>query len=347
MIKREKFMINPSIKKTIKYWHSLNVTLFIVFLTILSGCTSVSKQPKWLTSQSENYPAKQYLVAVGEADNQALADNRALANLAKIFEVTIADTSTDVMQASVLGNGANKIIKNEQQLSRSINTEVKQVLEGARITDRYQGKNGLYYSQAVLKKSAIGRKLRRSILTADREVANSITFASQQALANPFLALTTLEQARQVQLQRESDNRKLQVISGRGVTEKANSADIAQMIRQSIAELQFDIDADTKEAFDLLAAALGSVGSRITENAPYQVTLTVDKLPIKYRQNWYWQRGSVELVIYNTSGALLKKRWPFKVSGQEPELTEQRLNDHLTKQLPAYFYTMLTSTVSK
>ncbi|MCX4024703.1 LPP20 family lipoprotein [Endozoicomonas sp. SM1973] len=324
------------------YWY-----LSILCLAVITGCAGPVKQPEWLTSQPASYPAKQYLVAVGEADNQALADNRALANLAKIFEVSIADISTDLVQSSVSGHGVNRKIKTEQQLSRSINTEVRQVLEGARITDRYKGANGLYHSLVVLKKSAVGRPLRRSILAADRETTNLIAFAKHQEATNPFLALATLDKAQQVQRQRASNNRKLHVLSGRGVNEKNSSADIEQMIRQLIADLRFEIDADTQEEFDLLSAALGGVGSQIADNAPYLVNLKLDKLPIKYRQNWYWQRGAVELTIYNDSGAIVKKRWPFKVSGQEPDLTEQRLYDHLTEHLPGYFYTLLTDTLSK
>ncbi|WP_163834419.1 LPP20 family lipoprotein [Spartinivicinus ruber] len=340
-------MSNQFHKKTLKLRRWFYFPLLFAFIVFVTGCSTHQKQPDWITTQPDGYPAKQYLVAVGEADNQALADNRALANLAKIFEVSIADTSTDLVQSSVLGFGVDKKITTEQQLSRSVSTEVRQVLEGARITDRYKGTNGLYYGLAVLKKSEVGRKLRRSILAADRETTDAISYAQQQVTTNPFLALATLEKARQVQLKRASDNRKLHVLAGTGVREKSNSADIEQMIRQVIAGLQFDVDADTKQEFELLTAALSSVGSQVTENAPYFVNLKLDKLPIKYRQNWYWQRGSVELTIYNASGALLKKRWSFKVSGQEPELTEQRLSDHLTKELPGYFYSMLTSEIAK
>ncbi|MDE1461046.1 LPP20 family lipoprotein [Spartinivicinus poritis] len=340
-------MNNPFHKKIVKQRRWFFFPLIIVFLAFVSGCATPKKQPEWLTSQPASYPAKRYLVAVGEADNQALADNRALANLAKIFEVSIADNSTDLVQSSVSGHGVSRKITTEQQLSRSINTEVRQVLEGARITDRYKGTNGLYHSLAVLKKSDVGRPLRRSILVADREITNAIAFAKQQETINPFLALTALDKAQQVQLKRASDNRKLHVLSGRGVKEKTSSADIEQMIRQLIADLRFEVDADTQEEFDLLSAALGGVGSQIADNAPYLVNLKLDKLPIKHRQNWYWQRGSVELTIYNDSGAIVKKRWPFKVSGQEPDLTEQRLYDHLTEHLPGYFYTLLTTKSSK
>ena len=101
--------------------------------------------------------------------------------------------------------------------------------------------------------------------------------------------MTALDKAQQVQLKRASDNRKLHVLSGRGVKEKNSSADIEQMIRQLIADLRFEVDADTQEEFDLLSAALGGVGSQIADNAPYLVNLKLDKLPIKHRQNWYWQ----------------------------------------------------------
>ena len=60
---------------------------------VLTACSS--KQPDWVDNPGEEFPQKRYLSAVGEADNRSTADDRALANLAKIFEVAIRDNSLD------------------------------------------------------------------------------------------------------------------------------------------------------------------------------------------------------------------------------------------------------------
>ncbi|WP_165773484.1 LPP20 family lipoprotein [Zooshikella ganghwensis] len=325
-----------------------NFRLFTIFfyIFILSGCVASPKRPDWLTLQPKDYPEKQYVIAVGEADTQHLADSRALANLAKFFEVNIADVSSDFSQTSMLGSANDKRFANEQKFTRQVNTETKQVLEGVRVVERYKSQDGRYYSLAVLKKSPLARRLRKSILAADRNTNNALVYAQQQA-TNPLVALATLEKARHYQLKREADNQRLSVLTGRGITSKINSVTIQQQIQQGLSSLRFAVDADKKQDFDLLTSVVSGAGISISDQTNYSVELNVDKAPVSYRQGWYWLRGSAELVIYHDDNGLAKKRWPFKVSSQDESLLEQRLNDHLVKVLPAYFYSILTTEVNR
>ncbi|MGI0117246.1 LPP20 family lipoprotein [Zooshikella sp. RANM57] len=316
-------------------------TIFI-YIVIVSGCVSQPRQPDWITIQPKAYPEKQFVIAVGEADTQHVADDRALANLGKFFEVSVADVSSDFSQASLDGSESEKRFLNEQKFMRQVNTETKQVLEGVRVVERYKSKDGRYYSLAVLKKSPLARRLRKSILAADCNTNDAILYAQKQA-KNPIVALASLEKARQFQIKREIENTRLSVLMGRGITSKITAETIKQQIEQGLSTLQFSIDADRKKDFDLLASVISGVGIPITNHTDYKIKLNIDRAPISYRQGWFWLRGSAELVIYHGETSLAKKRWPFKVSSQEENLIEQRLSDHLVKELPAYFYSMLTT----
>ena len=75
-------------------------TLILGF--VLTGCGST--QPDWVDKPAEQYPQQRYLSAVGEADDRNTADGRALANLAKIFEVAIKDSSLDFSRAQAVAH---------------------------------------------------------------------------------------------------------------------------------------------------------------------------------------------------------------------------------------------------
>ena len=69
----------------------INFIATLVLGVVLTACSST--QPEWVDKPAEQYPQQRYLSAVGEADDRSTADDRALANLAKIFEVSVSDRS--------------------------------------------------------------------------------------------------------------------------------------------------------------------------------------------------------------------------------------------------------------
>ena len=65
---------------------------------LLVGCTqSASRikggdQPDWLIGEPASYPNSSYVSATGSASKAELAKDRALGNLAKIFELQVRET---------------------------------------------------------------------------------------------------------------------------------------------------------------------------------------------------------------------------------------------------------------
>ena len=88
-----------------------NIVAILVLSFVLASCSS--NQPDWLDKPTEQYPQQHYLSAVGEADDRNTADDRALANLAKIFEVAIKDNSLDFSQAQVDGDQSGSTVSKE------------------------------------------------------------------------------------------------------------------------------------------------------------------------------------------------------------------------------------------
>ena len=175
-----------------------------------------SKQPDWVDTPTEEYPQQRYLSAVGEADDRSTADDRALANLAKVFEVAVRDRSLDFSQARVSADQSGSTVSNVQTAARYVTTEARQILEGAQLVESWQGETGKTYSLAVLEKAPATRRFREAVRGADRQIADRVNYASQQA-PNPVVALAALEQARKIETERSNLNRNLAVVSGKGI----------------------------------------------------------------------------------------------------------------------------------
>lgn len=316
---------------------------------LLTACSSTPERAAWLDGADDNYPVNVYLTASGQGNSSNVADNRALANLAKIFEVSVADESFDFSEASIqqttAGDATLRQVDNKQTLSRFVNTQAQQVLRGASIAERWQDPvTGQQSSLAVMKKAPAAALFMQSIRAADEQTRAAVTYAQQQA-PNPLIALSSLESARQRQLTRLNDNNNLRVVTGNDVNVEYSVETLTEMIRTRLAELKLTTAATDELALSSLQGAAAEVGVQLVQESQYQLVLTLDKGDTEQRQGWFWLRGNIVLNVMDGSNSIAKKSWPFKISAQTEQMLEQRLQDQLTSQLPDYVYQLLTPKV--
>ena len=309
----------------------------------LAACSSTPSEPEWLSNAESSYPQSRYLSATGQADEREAADARALANLAKIFEVAVADSSLDFSEARVDTVAGNSAISNTVQASRSVSTEAQQVLQGARVAEHWQTEDGTEYSLAVLEKAPATRRFRSTVQQADTQTEALIAYAGGQA-ANPVAALAALEQARQLQQQRDSANRSLAVVSGRGIASSHSQADIEAMIRKGLSTLQFGSQAAKPALLDAVQSAIAALGIQYQKNSAYQVWGALDTEPVTQKQGWYWLRGSMQLSLRHNDESIATRRWPIKVSATDAGMVNQRARDQLSNDLANQLYQLLVSS---
>ena len=315
-------------------------TLFLSLL--LAACSLTSSQPSWLDQPAENYSQERYLSAVGEADSRNAANDRALANLAKIFEVAIKDQSLDFSEAQITTGESGRVTTNKQSIARYVSTEAKHVLEGAQVVETWQSDDGRSFALAVLEKAPAERRFREGIRSADRKIAERVSYASQQA-PNPVAALAVLKQARTIENQRSNLNRNLSVVSGKGIPAQYDQAKLEMLLRDALVTLHFSVVADSAQLQQNLESAVSALGITLDEGSSYQLTASMDTDDIQQKQGWYWLRGSTELSLTNNDEVIAKKRWPLKVSSTDKGQVEQRAKDVLSEQMANYLYELITS----
>lgn len=313
---------------------------------LLFACAASDKQPEWVDSSSGQFPASQYLTAVGEGGNRETAASRARANLSKIFQVAISDTSQDFSQAIVASKSGQSNVENQQRVMRFVTADAQQLLEGSNVVEYWESPAGQIFGLAALDKAAASRRFMAAVNKADRDTAQLIDYASNVA-PNPVVALQALESARLSQVERDNANRNLAITAGKGINARIDLNTIEAMIREALATLTFAVVAVDSDLQAELQGAVSSLGIQASAVSNYQLVGDLDLEPLQQKQGWWWLRGSLELKLMDGDHAIVKQRWPVKASSVDQGMVGQRLADSINSKLAVYLYQMLTVTSVK
>lgn len=321
-------------------------SLVSLFILLLSGCAQSTRQPDWVDKPFTDYPADQYLSAVGEAQTRDTAAARARANLSRVFQVAITDSSQDFSAAMVTTSSGQQQVDNQQRAVRFVNSEAKQVLEGTEIIEYWQSPEGKVFSLAVLEKAPASRRFREAVRSADRKVDDLLHYASVKA-SNPVVALRALEQARLSQVERNNANRNLAVTAGKGISGANTSESIESVIRHALAALTFAVNADDGVIQTELESAVAGLGIQQQAQSAYVLSSKRDTQPLQQKQGWWWLRGSLELSLMHDGETIARQRWSIKQSALDKGLVQQRFRDAVNQKMSSYLYRMLTSEIEK
>ncbi|MDY6921649.1 MAG: LPP20 family lipoprotein [Pseudomonadota bacterium] len=314
-----------------------------LMVSALTACSQGGGTPQWIDDPQAAYPGDAYLTALGQGDDRDTAASRALANLARTFEVAITDTSLDFSSAEVSNVAGQAVVQNEQKVTRQVSTEARQVLEGARVVEFWESEQGRVSALAVLARQPAANRFRQAIMSLDRAIQDRIQYASGQA-DSPVAALQALRAAREAQVQRDQVNRNLMVVAdGAGVPGRYDTAAVDTLIRNALSESPMAVSADDASIKAEIQQALATLGIPVVAQSNLLLEANLDVAPMESRQAWYWLRGSYELIFRDDTRVLAKQRWPVKVSSTEPNLLSQRLRDQINRQLPNYVFELLSS----
>lgn len=304
--------------------------LSLLMILLITACSSTANQaPLWINQPKEVYSESEYLSAVGEGRNNEQAKQVALANLSRIFSVSIAEEQIDKSTFS------SESGKTNTEVSRYISAKADQELKGATIKETYQSEQGQFYAVSVLKKMPTARAFRDSINQLDQAVAGNLSYAKNTA-PNFFEALQALEQAHIQQQQRENDNRNLLIVAPSGIASSITSDDIEQLIKKSLSSLSFKIDSNDKFMQQQLSASAANLGVTVTNNSSMTLYGKVDKQPVYSQGGWFWLRGNININVKDGDNTTQQMIFPYKVSAQQEAMLTSRIEDHIAKNLDNY-----------
>lgn len=317
----------------------------LVFLTLalalLSGCaTQPPAAPDWISGDSARYKSEQYLIGRGQAATQEEARDRARADLAKIFEVTVAADSEDIQKSTT---GPAGLVQYESQASRRIATHASQIIRGIQIAELWQDPaTESYHALAVLPRLQTVASLRQQIGQLDDATGSHI--ARSRKASDLFLKIAAASQAVDSQQERESLQKSLQVVdpAGRGTESQWNSAklkgDLDDLLKRVRIASQVAADSTTGFA-EVVSGALAKAGFMIEtgQNPDFVLQARMDMTDLGFQDGWYWQRGVLEVTLSETGTDRVRgtRRWTVKSNAPDRESAFKRaLNqaDSLLKQ---------------
>lgn len=321
----------------------MRVTLIVVGAVFLTACAATPPRPDWLAGPSAAYAQSRYLVGRGQADTAEEAKDRARADLAKTFQVTVSASSEDTSAFARTNTGT---VSRDARVRRSISTQTQQSLRGVRVAELWQDPDTKsFHALAVLSRAQAEVDLRQEIALLDAAIEGYVA----QARASDDLLSKIRAAAKALALQRERDDyqRALKVVdaSGRGV-ESAWGADLAADLdallkRVRVAPLAAANAPPSLHA--LLSSALNAAGFALVgaDQAEYRVRadLSLDDLRA---DGWHWAKGGLEVELLDAHGAIQgAHRWEIKTAAQDAgtardrALSEagQRLNSELREAL--------------
>lgn len=312
-----------------------NIKLLLITL-LLTGClpaiTVSADQPDWVNSESSSYPNSKYVVATGSAPSAELAKDRALANLTKVFELRIRESSVTRQDVLSSRKDGKETVESSQSLSQNINIDTDKIIDGARVAEQWRNPDDLtFYALAVLDRHQAGNNIRSEIRRLDEDTDYELTHVTSKN--DPLLKVAAYQRVLSLQDERDNLQKTLKVIdlSGRGSVSQWNRAELEDRLESSLLALKMksNILQDTVGGLDkLLKGAMARAGfpESSMQAGAYQLSSGLEtQSPIK-SDGWYWLRGTLTLRLVSPNGDIRgNKTWPMKVSASNQQQLKVRM----------------------
>jgi hypothetical protein len=325
-------------------------TFLVMVLTACSQSLSVIDSgagPDWLAGEPENYPNAAYVSATGSASQPEVAKDRALGNLAKIFELQVRESSTTTQDVQTQRSEGVESVQATARIASKVNVHTDKIINGARIAEQWQNPDDLtHYALAVLDRGQAGNNIRGEINRLDREIAFSV--ANAESRADPLQQVADLQTAILMQAERDSMQKSLKIIDleGRG---KPSAWSIAELTEQQDRVLQSlnmrsVVGTDSVGELDrVLQGAMANAGfAQSGAGDGYTLSASVETQDAMQKEGWYWLRGTLNINLAGPDGTVLgNKSWPVKVSA----LQQNQLNARMLAEIDNRLKTELRSTV--
>lgn len=334
----------------------MNQRITVIFSLIgflLAGCSQhatrlgADGKPAWLLGEPQAYPNASYVYATGSASTAEVAKDRALGNLAKIFELQVRESSTTTQDVQTHKAEGIESVQASARIASKVNVHTDKMINGARIAEQWQNPDDLtHYALAVLDRNQASNNIRSEINRLDRETAFSV--ANADSRQDTLQKVADLQRAIAMQTERNSLQKSLKIVDleGRGKPSAWSIAELTEQQDKALQSLQMRavVVMDTVGELDkVLQAAMANAGFADSSGSNgYTLSASLESQDAINREGWYWLRGTLIIRLADPEGVVLGNRsWPVKVSA----LQENQLNARMRAEVDSKLKTELKSTL--
>lgn len=261
-------------------------------------------QPEWVAGDINEYPRVQYITSRTQANSSAEADQKAMANISKLYMIEV--TQFDMSEQQALDAADYELNTTHQEAStRTVAApEVNRVLESIEIVERWRdSESGTYHSLAAMPRNTGKGFLQNQIEHLDQKTQDYMNQARNDP--DPFVQAGRIAMAWRCQQMRSKLQTSMRVadLTGRGIAPEFDIRLLRQDVDNLLTTLQIeaaahDGDEDAEIMVAMLKGGLKVAGLEPTkQNADYIIRGTLQAAIAGERDGWALGHGELELVL--------------------------------------------------
>jgi hypothetical protein len=192
------------------------------------------KRPDWVNTESKHYPPDRFLTAVGYGSDRPAAEDKARAEIAKIFYSDIHSSNStyqEILETSTDGKTHTRESINFEEITR---VSTRRVLSGIRIAEVYQesGPDPQFYALAALDRYQTEKVLQHKIEELDRDIQN--LYLETQRQQDKLGQVQNLQLCIRKYILRQAYDTELRIVSpsGRGIPQTVSFMEIENRLKE-------------------------------------------------------------------------------------------------------------------
>lgn len=328
----------------------MKTLLFMFCLLSPLFAVQADKAPHWVNNQGR-VDGDGFLSATGTAANIELAKDRALGNLAKIFQARISDSTSRQSSTHVNIALGEETLAQNHQLTQRVQVKSDVVIKGAVISEVWHDPSlQLYHALAELDRVQAKNSLYHEMLQLDEQTA--VLLKQQQSSQDKLQRISYINQAIELQQHRQSLQSMLKIIDRHGLGDESrwNLAELKLLLGQQLQALSLSLSIvnsdDAGRLEKTLLSAMGNAGFSASSQGDYQLQAQLDVNDLGLNQGWYWQRAVLELQLKQGKQVLGSESFRFKVAALQQAELERRLLSMISHKLDNELYATLVGFAS-
>ena len=299
------------------------------------------RRPAWIDGESRRFPSGTYLSGVGYGTDRPEAEDRARAEIAKIFTSHIESsnrTYQQIFESSAAGNSRTAQNINFEEITR---VSTQKVLSGVRIARVYRDRSATpeYYALAVLNRSHAAEILREKIVEMDRQIEQSLR--ESQVRTDKLTQIKLLHNCIELHALRQAYNAELRIVDfgGQGIAPGVNISEIKTRLTEVLLKdflIALSVQGSrADEVRQSLVEALNSKGFAVSEQIDRASVLArgrVDIKPIPQGSGpWKFVRWNAYFDLVDRSGGAVFGS--VQKTGKSGHLTTAQAEDRAVKSI--------------
>ena len=126
------------------------------------------------------------------------------------------------------------------------------------------------------------------------------------------------------------------LVASKGIHSATTSADIENLIKKSLATLSFKVNSNDEFLNKQLSASAANLGVTLSQSSSVELQGKIEQQPPLSQGGWFWLRGNIHISVADGNETTQQLLFPFKISAQQESMLNQRLENHIAKNLEDY-----------